>query len=148
MQIYHNPRCSKSRQTSQIIQDKGLDVEIIEYLKDVPTKATLKEILKKLNLNAEDIVRKGEADYKENFKGKRLTNEEWIAGMVKDPKLIERVIKVKGAKAVVGRSPEQRIELTYINQFSSTKPANPQTNFGANLFKQDNSSEPATTTLN
>ncbi|HLU84449.1 MAG TPA: arsenate reductase (glutaredoxin) [Vicingaceae bacterium] len=111
MQIYHNPRCSKSRQTLQIIQDKGLDVEIIEYLKDVPTKATLKEILKKLNLNAEDIVRKGEADYKENFKGKQLSNEEWIAAMVKYPKLIERPIVVKGDKAVVGRPPEKVIEL-------------------------------------
>lgn len=111
MQIYHNPRCSKSRQTLQIIQDKGLDVEIIEYLKDVPTKATLKEILKKLNLNAEDIVRKGEADYKENFKGKQLSNEEWIAAMVKYPKLIERPIVVKGDRAVVGRPPEKVIEL-------------------------------------
>lgn len=106
MKIYHNPRCSKSRETLQIIQDKGVDVDIIEYLKDIPSKTELLDVLKKLNLDAEDIVRKTETDYKENFKGKKLTNEQWVDAMIKYPKLIERPIVVKGNKAVIGRPPE------------------------------------------
>ena len=62
MKIYHNPRCSKSRETLQLIQDKGVDVEIIEYMKDIPSKTELLDVLKKLKLNAEDIVRKTETD--------------------------------------------------------------------------------------
>lgn len=111
MKIYHNPRCSKSRETLQIIQDKGVDVEIVDYLKNPPTEKELVELLKKLNLKAEDIVRKGETDYKENFKGKNLSNEQWINAMIKYPKLIERPIVVKGKKAVLGRPPENVKEL-------------------------------------
>lgn len=111
MKIYHNPRCSKSRQTLQLIKDANTDVEIIEYLNAIPTKDDLKDILGKLNLNAVDILRKGEADYKENFKGKDLSNEEWIDAMIKYPKLIERPIVVKGNKAILGRPPENVLEL-------------------------------------
>ena len=89
MKIYHNPRCSKSRQTLQLIKDANKEVEIVEYLNETPTKEELKDILGKLNLNAEDILRKGEAVYKENFKGKTLSNDEWIEAMIKHPKLIE-----------------------------------------------------------
>lgn len=106
MKIYHNPRCSKSRQTLQLIQDEGKDVEVVEYLKDIPTEKELSEILKKLGLNAEDLIRKGEAIYKENFKGKELSDKEWIKAMVKHPKLIERPIVVEKDKAVLGRPPE------------------------------------------
>ncbi len=111
MKIYHNPRCSKSRQTLQLIQDKGAEVEIIEYLKDIPTKEELKNVLYKLGLNAEDILRKGEADYKENYKGKTLSNDEWIDAMIQYPKLIERPIVIKDNKAVLGRPPENVLEL-------------------------------------
>lgn len=106
MKIYHNPRCSKSRQTLQLIQDKNVDVEIIEYLNSVPSKDELKGILKKLGIKAEELLRKGESDYKENFKGKNLSEDEWIDAMIKYPKLIERPIVIKGNKAVLGRPPE------------------------------------------
>jgi len=109
--IYHNPRCSKSRQTLGILRENGIEPEIIEYLKEVPTKEELSSLLKMLNLNAIDILRKGEAAYKENFKGKDLSNDEWIAAMVEYPKLIERPIVVKNKKAVLGRPPEKVLDL-------------------------------------
>lgn len=111
MKIYHNPRCSKSRQTLQIIQDKNVDVEIVEYLKDLPTMDELTNIIKILGISPLQLVRKGEADYKENFKGKELTNEEWIEAMIQYPKLIERPIVIKDNKAVLGRPPENVLEL-------------------------------------
>ena len=111
LKIYHNPRCSKSRQTLQILEEKGADIEIIEYLKDVPTKKELKKVLKLLGLNASDILRKGEAIYKENFKGKEFSNDEWIDIMLENPKLIERPIVFDGKKAVIGRPPENVLEL-------------------------------------
>jgi arsenate reductase len=106
MKIYHNPRCSKSRQTLQIIKDAGADVEIIEYLNQTPTEKELTAVLEKLGMNAEDILRKGEDIYKQNFKGKTFSNEEWIKIMIENPKLIERPIVIKGNKAVLGRPPE------------------------------------------
>lgn len=106
LKIYHNPRCSKSRETLNIIQESNTEVEIVEYLNDVPTAKDLKSILDKLGLSAKDIVRKGEPIYKEQYKDKTLSNEEWIEAMVKNPKLIERPIVVKEDKAVLGRPPE------------------------------------------
>ena len=111
MKIYHNPRCSKSRQTLNIIQEKGESVEIIEYLKSVPTEKELEEIINVLGIKPVQLLRKGEADFKDNFKGKTLTDKEWIKAMVKYPKLIERPIVVKGNKAVLGRPPENVLEL-------------------------------------
>ncbi|MEP2772342.1 MAG: arsenate reductase (glutaredoxin) [Fulvivirga sp.] len=104
--IYHNPRCSKSRQTLGIIEEAGQMVQVVEYLKTVPTKEELAEIVKKLGLKPIELIRKGEADYKENFKGKTLTDEEWIEAMVQYPKLLERPIVIKDNKAVLGRPPE------------------------------------------
>ena len=109
--IYHNPRCSKSRQTLEILKSNGIEPQIIEYLKDVPTKEELTELLQKLNMQAVDILRKGEAAYKENYKGMDLSNEEWIEAMVKFPKLIERPIVVKNKKAVLGRPPAKVLDL-------------------------------------
>lgn len=111
MKIYHNPRCSKSRQTLAIIEDHGVEVEVIEYLKDVPTAEELKKLLAQLNISAEELIRKGEAVYKEQFKGKQFNEEEWIQIMREHPKLIERPIVVKGNKAVLGRPPENVKEL-------------------------------------
>ncbi|MBL4652395.1 MAG: arsenate reductase (glutaredoxin) [Flavobacteriales bacterium] len=113
MKIYHNPRCSKSRQTLQMLQDKGVDVEIIEYLNDIPTVAELKDILQKLEMKPEQVLRKGEAVFKEKFKGKTLSDTEWINAMVENPKLIERPIVIKGNKAVLGRPPENVLELIW-----------------------------------
>lgn len=106
MKIYHNPRCSKSRQTLQIIEEAGAKVEIIEYLKDIPSKAELKSVIKLLGVKPEEILRKGEADFKDNFKGKTLSDDQWIDAMIKYPKLIERPIVVKEKRAVIGRPPE------------------------------------------
>lgn len=107
--IYHNPRCSKSRQALAYINEKGDTADVIEYLKDIPTKKEMKDLLKKLGIPAVDLIRKGEQDYKDHFKGKDLTDDEWIDAMIKYPKLIERPIIVLGNKAVIGR-PAERIE--------------------------------------
>lgn len=111
MKIYHNPRCSKSRSALQLLEEKGADVEIIKYLENTPSKAELKDLLKKLGMKAEEIVRKGEQDFKDNFKGKTLTDEQWIDAFIKYPKLIERPIFINGNKAVVGRPPENVLEI-------------------------------------
>lgn len=111
MKIYHNPRCSKSRQTLQLIKDAGADVEIIEYLKAIPTKEELKLVLMQLNLKPIDIIRKGEAVYKEKFKNSNFNDDEWIKIMIEYPKLIERPIVIKGNKAILGRPPENVLEL-------------------------------------
>lgn len=111
MLIYHNPRCSKSRQTLQLIEEKGVAPEVVLYLENIPTKSDLKSVLKKLNIPAEKLIRKGEKDYKENFKGKDLSEDEWIDVMIKFPKLIERPIVIEGEKAVIGRPPENVLEI-------------------------------------
>lgn len=111
MKIYHNPRCSKSRQTLAIIREKGEEVEIVEYLINPPNKIELKEVLKKLGMKPGQIIRKGEAIYKENYKGKSYTDEEWIEIMANNPIIMERPIVVKGNKAVMGRPPENVIDL-------------------------------------
>ncbi len=106
MKIYHNPRCSKSRQTLALIEEANESVEIIEYLKTNPTKEDLIDLLSKLDMKASQLIRKGEADYKAHFKGKDLSEDEWLEAMLKYPKLMERPIVVKGEKAVLGRPPE------------------------------------------
>lgn len=109
--IYHNPRCSKSRDALKLLQDAGVEVEVIEYLRTPPTAAQLKAILKKLGIKPEQLVRKSEAIYKEHYAGKTLSDAEWIAAMVEHPILIERPILVKGDRAVVGRPPERVLAL-------------------------------------
>ncbi len=106
MKIYHNPRCRKSRETLEIINQSGKEVEIIEYLNDTPSENELKEIISLLGISPEQLLRKNEAIFKENFKGKTLTDDQWIKVMVENPKLIERPIVIDGKKAVLGRPPE------------------------------------------
>lgn len=89
-----------------LIQDKGVKVEVIEYLLNTPSANDLSVILAKLGMKPEQILRKGEKLFKEEFKGKRLTDQAWIKVMVENPILIERPIVVKGKKAVIGRPPE------------------------------------------
>ena len=107
MKIYHNPRCSKSRQGLAILKDAQLEPEIIEYLKNPISFDELSEILKKLDIPAIDLVRKNEAIWKENFKNRELSEKEVIEAMVSFPKLIERPIVIKGNMAVIGRPPEK-----------------------------------------
>lgn len=111
MKIYHNSRCSKSRCTLDIITEKGKDVTIVEYLKNPLSKNEIKDLLKKLGMPAAELIRKGEADFKENYKGKDLTEDDWVDAMVKFPKLIERPIVVVGNKAIIGRPPENVLDL-------------------------------------
>ncbi|MFL2582487.1 MAG: arsenate reductase (glutaredoxin) [Flavobacteriales bacterium] len=111
MKIYHNPRCRKSRETLQIIEASGNKVEIINYLENTPSEDELQDIVNKLNIPAENLLRKGESIFKENFKGKKLSENEWIQVMVKNPKLIERPIVVHGNKAILGRPPQNVKEL-------------------------------------
>ena len=106
MKIFHNPRCSKSRQGLAILNDAKVDFEIVEYLKTPPSEKEIKDILSKLNMEPIDLVRKNEAIWKENYKGKDLSNEQIIKAMAKNPKLIERPIVIKDDKAVLGRPPE------------------------------------------
>ena len=106
MKIYHNPRCRKSRETLEILKTYSKKITVVEYLKTPPSKIEIKQILQMLNIEAKDLIRKGEQEFKENYKGKELTEDEWIDAMVKFPKLIERPIVVSNNKAVIGRPPE------------------------------------------
>lgn len=106
MKIYHNPRCTKSRETLALIKDAGVEVEIVEYLKNIPSREEFQLILSKLNMKPSQLLRKNEAVYKEKFKNSNFTEEEWISIMLEYPKLIERPIVVKQNKAVLGRPPE------------------------------------------
>lgn len=111
IKIYHNPRCRKSRETLEIIRQEGYEPEIIEYLQYPPTETELKDMLVKMGKGPEEIIRKGEDVFKTNYKGKQLTDAEWIKVMVENPKLIERPIVVKGENVVLGRPPENVKEL-------------------------------------
>jgi len=111
MQIYHNPRCSKSRQTLALLEENGHEPEIILYLEKIPTKTKLKSILKMLDISAEQLIRKGEAIWKSDFKGKKMNQTELIQAMVDHPKLIERPIVIYKGKAALGRPPESVLEI-------------------------------------
>jgi arsenate reductase (glutaredoxin) len=104
--IYHNPRCAKSRATLALLQQHGVEPKVIEYLKEPPTAAELKAIVAKLGIQPEALVRRNEEIYKERYAGRTLTDEQWIAAMVRHPILIERPILVVGKRAVLGRPPE------------------------------------------
>ncbi|OSY87777.1 arsenate reductase [Tenacibaculum holothuriorum] len=106
IKIYHNPRCSKSRQGVAILENSGREFEIIKYLDTVPTTKELTDIIKLLNISPIELVRKNEKIWKEEFKGKELSDSEIIEAMVNNPKLIERPIVINNDKAIVGRPPE------------------------------------------
>lgn len=111
MKIYHNPRCSKCRQTLSILEEKGEEPEIIKYLESPPSFDELKSLVEKLGIQPEKLVRKNESVFKEKFKGETLTGDEWIKAMVDHPKLIQRPIVTDGKRAVIGRPPQKVIEL-------------------------------------
>ena len=111
LKIYHNTRCSKSREACSILQDKGVEFETTEYLKTPPTQKEIKGLLKMLGMKAQDIVRKGEPLYKEKFADKKLSESQWVKALAENPILIERPIIIKGNKAIIGRPPEKVLEL-------------------------------------
>jgi len=111
MKIYHNPRCAKSRASLELLENKGENPEIVLYMKEGLSSTQLKALLKKLGIKASELVRKGEKIYKEEYKGKTLTEAQWLKALTQHPKLIERPIVVKGNKAIIGRPPERVLEL-------------------------------------
>ena len=111
MKIYHNPRCSKSRKTLEIIKKSKKEFEIVEYLKDLLSTSELEIIIEKLGITAVELVRKNELIWKENYKGKNLSDEEIVHAMIDNPKIMQRPIVVNGEKAVLGRPPENVLKI-------------------------------------
>ena len=110
--IYHNPRCSKSRQTLDLVEARGITPKVVEYLKHPPSAAELKAILKKLGIKPRELVRRGEPLYAElGLEDRELSEDDLIRLMVANPILIERPIVVSGAKAAIGRPPEQVLDI-------------------------------------
>jgi arsenate reductase len=109
--IYHNPRCSKSRATLALLEERGVDPEVVEYLKTPPTADELRELLAKLGLKARDVIRKGEPEFKESGVSLDAPEDRLIELMAAHPILIERPIVVVGRRARLGRPPEQVLEL-------------------------------------
>lgn len=110
--IYHNPRCSKSRQTLALLQQQGIEPQIVEYLNSAPTAETLTEILAMLNMDPQQLMRKSEAVYKElKLKDATYNREQLIQIMCDNPKLIERPIVITNGQARIGRPPESVLEI-------------------------------------
>jgi arsenate reductase len=104
--IYYNPKCSKCREALCILEEKKEDIEIVKYLETPPTKKELTQLLKLLGIKAEQLVRKSEDLYKNEYRDRSLSNKEWIEVMVNNPILIERPIVIKNNKAIIGRPPQ------------------------------------------
>ena len=111
IKIYHNPRCTKSRQGLEVLEKSGEQFEIVKYLENIPTKEELRKVLGYLNIPAENLVRKNEAIWKKNYRGKKLSQEEILDAMIQYPKLIERPIVIKDNRAVIGRPTERIYDL-------------------------------------
>lgn len=109
--IYHNPRCSKSRATLQLLEQRGIDVEVIEYLKTPPTKAELEKLLTKLDLEARDIVRTSEDDFKASGLSADADADALLELIASRPKVLQRPIVEHGRQARIGRPPERVLEL-------------------------------------
>ena len=109
--IYHNPRCGKSRAALALLQEKGVQPAIIEYLKTPPDRAQLRTLIGLLGIRPEQLVRKGEEICKGKYQGRTMTDEQWLDALTADPILIERPIVVKGDRAIIGRPPERVLEL-------------------------------------
>lgn len=112
MKIYHNPRCSKSRETLELLKQHNTDINVIEYLKTPPSAAELTQLLQQLGLTARELMRTKEEEYQQQgLADPALSEQQLIAAMVATPKLIERPIVVSGNKAVIGRPPSNVLAL-------------------------------------
>lgn len=110
--IYHNPRCSKSRQTLQMLEEQGITPEIRLYLQDIPSVEELQDVLTKLGISARELLRTKEQEYKDlELKDAAKSDQDILAAMIAHPKLIERPIVIKGDQARIGRPPEQVLEI-------------------------------------
>lgn len=112
-QIFHNPRCSKSRQTLGLLEENGIKADVVEYLKDTPDEQSLKTVIKLLGISPRELLRKGEEEYKiAGLDDQNKSDEDIIKAMVRFPKLIERPIVIKdNKKAIIGRPPERVLDL-------------------------------------
>lgn len=108
-QIYHNPRCGKSREALQYLQQKGIETDILLYLQNTPTFKELKDVIRKLNIKPFDLIRKKEKIFTDNYNDSVLTDDEWVEVMINNPILIERPVIISDSMAVIGR-PKERIE--------------------------------------
>ena len=111
IKIYHNPRCSKSRQGLELLTESGKAYEIVKYLETIPSKSELKQIIKLLGIKPIDLVRKNEAIWKASFKDKDLSDLDILNAMIENPKLIERPIIINNNKAVIGRPTEKILSI-------------------------------------
>jgi len=110
--IFHNPRCSKSRQTLELLTERGIEPEIIRYLETPPTEQELKDILSALNLTPRELMRTKEKEYKDQgLNNPELSDEQLIAAMIATPKLIERPIVIANGKVALGRPPENVLSI-------------------------------------
>ena len=123
--IYHNPRCTKSRATLALLNERGIEPKVVEYLKTPPTAKELKTIVAKLGIKPEELVRKGEDVHKEKFAGKTLTDAQWIEALAANPILIERPIVIYKDRAVIARPPERVHELLDPTSTGGTLPSTP-----------------------
>tara|TARA_R110000868_G_scaffold385866_3_gene653920 strand:- start:442 stop:780 length:339 start_codon:yes stop_codon:yes gene_type:complete len=111
MRYFHNPRCQKSREGLQLLEGKGLQPEVVLYMTEPLSPMDLEDILAKLDIDAEDLIRSKEAVWKEEFKDKELSEDELVLAMIEYPQLMERPILVNGDKAAIGRPPENLLEI-------------------------------------
>ena len=109
--IWHNPRCSKSRQALALLDGAGVNLEIVKYLENPPTETELEAALKKLQIGPAALVRRGEAVFKTLTLSEKSSDQEWISAMVNNPILIERPVIISDDRAVIGRPPENVREL-------------------------------------
>lgn len=111
IRIYYNPRCSKCRDTAALVREHGYNTELIEYLTTPPGKEELRGLLKKLGMKPLELIRTGEAVFKENYAGRTLSDEEWLDALLAHPVLMERPVVVRGNRAVVARPAEKVLAL-------------------------------------
>ncbi|MEP1489970.1 MAG: arsenate reductase (glutaredoxin) [Algibacter sp.] len=111
IKIFHNNRCSKSRCGIEVLENSGKPYEIVKYLENTPSFDELKDIISMLNIKPIGLVRKNEAIWKSDYKGKELSDTDIINAMIENPKLIERPIIINGNKAVIGRPPELILDI-------------------------------------
>ncbi|SDW02414.1 arsenate reductase (glutaredoxin) [Aequorivita viscosa] len=109
--LYHNPRCSKSREALQLLEEKGETIEAIKYLETPPTRQELSQVIELLGIKPIELVRTQENDWKQNYKDKELSDDDVIDAMIAFPKLIERPIAIKGTQAAIGRPPSNILNI-------------------------------------
>ena len=111
MKYFHNPRCSKSRQGLDLLKKKGLNPEVVLYLSTPISFEELQKTITLIGISPEELIRKNERIYKDNYKGKILTDDQWIQAMIDHPKLIERPIFIVNSKGMIGRPPEKVLDI-------------------------------------